>query len=91
MSYIPIEFEIKCPDCNGDGFHEIGPECGMAASMCCGGCYKREQCTECIDGEVSLSFSSEDAAEILMAAVHGNLREAQDLINELHPEICHKQ
>jgi len=42
------EFEAfnKCIHCGGDGFVEVGPECDLPASMCCGGCTKKVEC-EC--------------------------------------------
>lgn len=36
-----------CTECEGEGSIEIGPDCLMPASMCCGGCYKTVQCDEC--------------------------------------------
>jgi len=39
--------EIDCFECNGEGSNEIGPECSLPASYCCGGCYRIEKCDKC--------------------------------------------
>lgn len=44
--------EKECPDCDGEGFHEIGPECSQPASNCCGGCYTRRECNTCDGAKV---------------------------------------
>lgn len=36
-----------CEMCVGHGWVEVGPECDKPASMCCGGCYRKEKCDEC--------------------------------------------
>lgn len=54
---------IDCPDCDGEGSVEVGPECNRPASQCCGGCYKDAQCGTC-EGEKQIEnphFEEEDA------------------------------
>lgn len=51
---------IECYECNGDGNVEsVYPECTKAASICCGGCYKKYECELC-DGSGYLIAESED-------------------------------
>lgn len=38
---------VECDECCGCGSYDIGPECTMPASMCCGGCYRTVECDEC--------------------------------------------
>lgn len=38
---------MRCEECDGDGYIEIGPECMKPASMCCGGCTKTVECEQC--------------------------------------------
>jgi hypothetical protein len=47
--------EVECKECDGEGFIEIGPICSYPASQCCGGCYERKQCENCMgDGQVEV-------------------------------------
>lgn len=39
--------EKECNVCNGNGYVEVGPVCGMPASFCCGGCYENIECENC--------------------------------------------
>jgi len=44
----------ECSECNGSGTYNVGPDCSMPASMCCGGCYTEVECEECGGtGEIS--------------------------------------
>jgi hypothetical protein len=38
---------MMCEECSGQGYVEIGPDCDLPASMCCGGCYKKVKCETC--------------------------------------------
>ena len=58
---------VDCPDCNGDGFHEVGPQCFKPASDCCGGCYIHEDCKGCESGEVSLTINDDGMAQLIEA------------------------
>jgi transcription elongation factor Elf1 len=42
-------FNIKCPDCNGEGVH-IDPtgNCRNNSNECCGGCDKEYDCETCL-------------------------------------------
>jgi len=83
-----LEIEVKCPECDGKGFNEVGPECGYPSSQCCGGCYHNVICTECDGGEILLQFEEEETAEIIKALIRGNMEEAQLVINDKHFAIC---
>jgi hypothetical protein len=37
----------ECNECYGSGTYEVGPECSMPSSMCCGGCYRTVECDKC--------------------------------------------
>jgi hypothetical protein len=82
-----LEVEVDCPDCNGKGFHEVGPECGYPAANCCGGCYHQESC-DCEDGVIILTFEEEDTITIIKSLISGQIDEARAIVNEQHHEIC---
>ena len=83
------EIEVQCPDCSGEGFHEVGPECGYPASNCCGGCYHQEECDTCSgDKFVTLTFEEDETADIIKALVAGQIDEARAIINDQHHEVC---
>lgn len=64
---------IECPECDGNGFHEIGPECSRPASDCCGGCYRKEGCDYCCgEGEIEIPFYQEDAQEMIQMIIDGS-------------------
>lgn len=83
-----LEIEVKCPECDGEGFHEIGPECNSPASQCCGGCYHFVTCTSCDGGAIILEFEEDETIEIIKSLISGNIEEAQDSINDKHLGIC---
>jgi hypothetical protein len=63
-----LTITLGCPDCGGDGYHEVGPECSRPASSCCGGCYRSEGCKGCNEtGEVELVINSESLIEMIEA------------------------
>lgn len=41
------EAEQECSECGGEGVVEVGPECNVPISECCGGCFRSEPCPEC--------------------------------------------
>ena len=86
-----LEIEVQCPECKGEGYHEVGPECDRPASMCCGGCYTRQLCEECDGGEVTLTFTEEEAVGLIEDIIYGNIDNARDFINDQHHEICQRQ
>ena len=90
-SPINLEIEVKCPDCNGEGFHEIGPDCGKPASNCCGGCYHRVLCDSCDGGEVTLVFSKDEAICIIEDIIKGDINGARESINNKRDSICQEQ
>ena len=50
-----VRNEIKCPECNGDGYLWEAIDCAKSANYCCGGCGRNEECEECKGyGRVSL-------------------------------------
>jgi hypothetical protein len=59
LKIMSVNYEYECPECDGDGSCEIGPECGRPASNCCGGCYHTEVCKRC-SGEGSLEVEMND-------------------------------
>tara|TARA_R110000772_G_scaffold239170_2_gene351197 strand:+ start:806 stop:1084 length:279 start_codon:yes stop_codon:yes gene_type:complete len=85
-----LEIEVECPECDGRGWHEVGPECGYPASNCCGGCYHQESC-DCYNGVIILKFEEDETIEIIKSIIRGNMKEAQDIINEKHFELCQHQ
>lgn len=38
---------MECKECFGSGTYEVGPNCSMPASSCCGGCYETVRCETC--------------------------------------------
>jgi hypothetical protein len=38
---------MECKNCFGSGTYEVGPNCSMPASACCGGCYETVKCEMC--------------------------------------------
>lgn len=38
---------MECKECFGSGTYEVGPNCSMPASSCCGGCYETIRCEMC--------------------------------------------
>lgn len=38
---------MECKECFGSGTYEIGPNCSIPASSCCGGCYETIKCETC--------------------------------------------
>lgn len=44
-----------CEDCEGEGKTWVLQNCGKPTSMCCGGCYEKEECETCRGtGEVEM-------------------------------------
>jgi len=80
----------KCSECYGNGYVDVGPECDKPASMCCGGCYRKEKCDNCngtgkekdtdttfiVFGEeaVRLFEQGESAASVRQAYEDGDIR-----------------
>ncbi len=76
-----ITFELDCKECDGIGFFEYGPDCSKPASECCGGCYKKVECTAC-EGHTtySVSFTIQELKEIIEFHIEGNLIDAHELV-----------
>jgi hypothetical protein len=85
-----LEVEVTCPECDGQGFHEVGPECGYPASNCCGGCYHQESC-DCEDGVIILKFEEEETITIIKALISGHIEEAKEIINEQNQNVWQVQ
>jgi hypothetical protein len=79
-----LEIEVNCTECDGKGFHEIGPECGYPASNCCGGCYHQETCVSCEDGIITLEFEDDEAVNIIKAVISKDWDEVEESINYKH-------
>jgi len=77
---IEVTIEITCPECNGEGFNEWGPECSKPASMCCGGCYKTIECDKCSSGEASITLDHSDVQDLIEWVMSGDMEEAKSKI-----------
>lgn len=74
---------IECIECGGEGKIEVGPECGMPASQCCGGCYKSETCDTCDgSGNITYSLDAEAIGELVKAVHFEELQDAQIVLTE---------
>lgn len=72
-----VYIEIECPECEGEGNREIGPECGRPASNCCGGCYHTEICENCSgEGKLEVRMDSDDVQSIYEA-----IHESDDILS----------
>ena len=79
-----ITLWVDCPDCDGNGFTERGPECSQPASSCCGGCYVREACNVCEEGEVSITIDDSSGADLIKAIIREDFEEAKRFINDTY-------
>jgi hypothetical protein len=78
---LKIWVTCDCPQCDGDGHYESGPECFKPASECCGGCYKTYQCETCSgSGKVMTTLDPETIGEIVDNLLNGYHQEARELI-----------
>ena len=47
LTYNDEDCEVDCEECDGEGTIDALYDCGMVASMCCGGCTKTIECEAC--------------------------------------------
>jgi len=81
MSY---QYNGDCRVCDGDGYHEIGPDCNRPASDCCGGCYKTVVCSNCSGtGRVSYHFRDYQLCDIIEGIYRENTVESVILVNQI--------
>ena len=66
-----MEFKnyTECFICDGTGYTDsVGPSCFKVASECCGGCYDRNPCGYCYNGEIHpINEEMEDNIMVLNA------------------------
>jgi hypothetical protein len=78
-----VQIEINCPECEGEGSYEYGPECTRPASMCCGGCYKTARCEECNGtGRIEYTLDASQVGDLVHYTAQGMVQEAQELLKE---------
>tara|TARA_R110001606_G_scaffold287110_1_gene435262 strand:+ start:145 stop:492 length:348 start_codon:yes stop_codon:yes gene_type:complete len=79
-----ITLWVDCPDCDGEGYAEIGPDCSKPASECCGGCYTTQECPGCDGGQVSITLDGDGGARLIEAMIRGDFDEAKEIINDTY-------
>ena len=84
-----LEIEFECPECEGNGWTEIGPECNSPASQCCGGCYQKTICTSCDGGDIIVEFDEEDSINIIKSLIEKDWDQIKEIMN--YKEITWQQ
>jgi len=80
-SDLRIWVTCSCPECDGEGHYESGPECSRPASECCGGCYKTYKCETCDGGgKVMTTLTPETIGEIIDSLLHRDLDGAREIM-----------
>jgi hypothetical protein len=70
-----------CPECDGEGNHQIGPQCFKPSSDCCGGCYNLESCDACSGtGKVNTTLDPETIGQIIDHLICRDYHEARTLV-----------
>jgi hypothetical protein len=87
-----LHIEVECPECYGNGYYEVGPECNRPASNCCGGCYRQEPCDHdhCVDGFITVTIDEDTTIQVVKHLIQNEVDEAMDLIDDQCHGICQR-
>lgn len=77
---------MECKECFGYGKYDVGPDCDLPASMCCGGCYKTVECKKC-NGTGKIEEMKNPVDEIYKMWVSSSQREFDRWISTNHKRL----